>query len=154
MTPTQLRQQIKKDTIIFGVGGILILVIIGAVFFHIVEGHTWFDSVYFVMMTMTTVGYGDIVPTSTIWKLLTIVYAVTGVPLFIFMAGFIVEQRLSGLVKAYVKHHSNEIHELENQVSDISDDVEDISDDVEEISEDIEKITQDMKKMRKLQERK
>ena len=38
----------------------LSLIIIATVFFHIREGLSWIDSLYFVIVTVATVGYGDI----------------------------------------------------------------------------------------------
>gem|GEM_PF-5154666 len=37
MTPLQLKQKISRETTRFGIGGILLLISIGALFFHIVE---------------------------------------------------------------------------------------------------------------------
>ncbi len=60
-------------------------------------------------MTMTTVGLGDIVPSTDFWKILAMLYAVMWAPLFIFLTGVMVEQRISWLVKSYVKHNTHQV---------------------------------------------
>jgi len=58
----------------------------GAAFYHLQEGWSWLDSFYFCAMTMTTVGYGDFSPTTDLSKLVTILYAITSIGLFIAFA--------------------------------------------------------------------
>gem|GEM_PF-3743264 len=45
---------------------IIVNVLVGAVFFYLVEGHSFLDALYFVIVTMATIGYGDIVPLTTV----------------------------------------------------------------------------------------
>lgn len=52
---------------------------IGTVFYHIVEKLDWLDSVYFCVITLATVGYGDITPRTQLGKFFTIFYVLTGV---------------------------------------------------------------------------
>jgi voltage-gated potassium channel Kch len=52
---------------------------IGTVFYHLVEKLSWLDSIYFCVVTLTTVGYGDITPHTTAGKILTIFYILIGV---------------------------------------------------------------------------
>ena len=47
---------------------------IGVVLFHYVEGFSWFDCIYFMTVTATTVGYGDLSPVTWQGRLLSIVY--------------------------------------------------------------------------------
>lgn len=53
----------------------------GTVFYRGVEGWTLLDSLYFSVMTLTTVGYGDLAPETDIGKAFTILYVFLGVGL-------------------------------------------------------------------------
>lgn len=57
----------------------LATIIIGAVFYHHVEKLSWVDSFYFCVVTLATVGYGDITPTTDVGKIFTIFYILSGV---------------------------------------------------------------------------
>ena len=52
---------------------------LGCAFYWYVEGWAPLDTVYFLTVTSTTVGYGDISPVSTIGKLFTCFYALVGI---------------------------------------------------------------------------
>lgn len=51
----------------------------GATFYRTVEGFSWVDSFYFTVVTLTTVGYGDLHPVTTMGKVFTIFYLLIGV---------------------------------------------------------------------------
>jgi len=55
----------------------------GTVGFHLVEGQTLFDSFYFCIVTMSTVGYGDIHPWSPEGKAIAIALIFAGVGTFV-----------------------------------------------------------------------
>jgi hypothetical protein len=58
---------------------VTILILIGTVLYHRMEGWDWLDSFYFVIITLTTIGYGDFSPTTPITKLITIFYGINGI---------------------------------------------------------------------------
>ena len=55
----------------------------GTVFYRLVEKLTWVDSLYFSVITLTTVGYGDISPSTTVGKLFTMAYVIVGIGVFV-----------------------------------------------------------------------
>ena len=63
--------------------GVLYLVSVvigaGAVFYRFVEDWSWTDAVYFTVITLTTVGYGDLSPTTTPSKIFTVVLVLLGI---------------------------------------------------------------------------
>jgi voltage-gated potassium channel Kch len=60
-----------------------IAVVIGTVFYKYTEGWTWLNSMYFTIITITTVGYGDMTPTTTLGKLFTMFYLLISVGLLV-----------------------------------------------------------------------
>lgn len=58
-----------------------LLVAIGAVVYWILEDWSWVDSLYFAVVAVTTVGFGDLSPSTDASKLFTIGYLVVGVAL-------------------------------------------------------------------------
>jgi hypothetical protein len=59
----------------------LALVIVGGLIFHATEGWSVGDAMYFCVVSLFTVGYGDLVPTSAGSKALLVLYVLVGVPL-------------------------------------------------------------------------
>jgi len=62
------------------------MLLIGTVFYHLQERWSLIDAFYFSVTTLTTVGYGDLAPTTSIGKLFTVGYIFSGLGL---IAGFI-----------------------------------------------------------------
>ena len=56
---------------------------VGTIAFHYLETWSWIDSLYFSVSTLTTVGYGDLVPTTTMSKLFATFYILIGVAIML-----------------------------------------------------------------------
>ena len=56
---------------------------IGTVFYRFVEGWSWLDSLYFCVITLATVGYGDFFPQTPLGKIFTMVYIFIGIGLLV-----------------------------------------------------------------------
>ena len=57
----------------------IIAIASGTIFYWLVEGLRPVDSLYFSVMTLATVGYGDFAPRTDAGKLFTVVYVLVGV---------------------------------------------------------------------------
>ena len=55
----------------------------GTLFYHWVEGWRWLDSLYFCVMTLATVGYGDFTPKTDLGKIFAIFYVFIGIGLLV-----------------------------------------------------------------------
>ena len=56
---------------------------VGAFLFHTIEGWGWLNSTYFVIVTLTTIGFGDFVPVTDVGKIITIFYGLNGIVIFL-----------------------------------------------------------------------
>ena len=65
-------------------GGLLLS---GTVFYRGVEGWSVLDSLYFSVTTLTTVGYGDLAPSTPGSKVFTIIYLLVGVGVLVAFVG-------------------------------------------------------------------
>ena len=62
---------------------LLLTLLVGAtLFYSSVEGWSIIDALYFSVMTMSTIGYGDLVPTTTWSKLFTIIFSILSIGFF------------------------------------------------------------------------
>jgi len=60
-----------------------IVLLFGSIIFHFVEGWRWLDSIYFCVITLTTIGYGDFSPRTDIGKVFNMFYIVIGLGLIL-----------------------------------------------------------------------
>ncbi len=59
------------------------LVVVSTSFYVLVEGWSVLDAAYFSVITMSTVGYGDVAPTTASGKVFTMVFTVAGIGIFV-----------------------------------------------------------------------
>ena len=59
-----------------------LIIVSGTIFFHAVEGWSWLDSYFFTVVTLSTVGYGSLVPATAMGKIGTTVFIFLGLGVF------------------------------------------------------------------------
>lgn len=73
---------------------ILVLTVIGTLGFHYLEHWGWFDSFYMVVITLSTVGYGEVHPLSHAGRLFDVFLIISGVALVFLMIGALTQALL------------------------------------------------------------
>jgi voltage-gated potassium channel len=68
------------------------LVLTGTLFYWRTEDWTIIQALYFSVVTLTTVGYGDFTPTSAGTQIFTIIYILTGLGVFVALLASVAEK--------------------------------------------------------------
>ena len=70
---------LQKHTYRYLFTAAIFILALGTVFYHFTEKLTWVNAYYFSVVTLSTVGYGDIVPHTNAGKIFTTFYIFAGV---------------------------------------------------------------------------
>ncbi len=62
---------------------VAVILVIGATFYHLVEGWGWVNSLYFSVTTLATVGFGDFSPETQLGRVFTMAYIFVGMGLLL-----------------------------------------------------------------------
>lgn len=99
---------IKEDEEFRALVFLLTTLLIGGTYFYWhVEGWSVIDSLYFSIMTMSTIGYGDLVPTTDISKLFTIIFAILSIGVFVAVVSKLVQITLQHKKKSRQKRQQH-----------------------------------------------
>lgn len=84
---------------------------VGTVFYHFTEDLTFIDALYFSTITLTTIGYGDIVPTTDLGKIFTVFYVLIGIGLIAGIANYVLRHALvERWEQRQENHHDSKKH--------------------------------------------
>jgi voltage-gated potassium channel len=91
------------------------LVLTGTLFYWRFEDWTIIESLYFSVVTLTTVGYGDLHPTTAGTQIFTIFYILTGIGVFVALLASVAQQyiaqkgeRHSARERLAARHHGGD----------------------------------------------
>ncbi|MBC7503615.1 two pore domain potassium channel family protein [Candidatus Gracilibacteria bacterium] len=99
--------------------------LIGTFFIHRFEaghpiGESYFDAFYFTVITTATIGFGDLVPITTAGKIVTMLYAIFYVPLFLYTMNILFQSRFDR-IRIDDEKLEREMHDVEADVIAIMD---------------------------------
>jgi voltage-gated potassium channel len=77
----------------------LAAITLGTVVYHFVEKLSWVDAYYFSVVTLATVGYGDIVPKTSFGKVFTTLYILGGVGILTTFISYSTRRRAEKITK-------------------------------------------------------
>jgi voltage-gated potassium channel Kch len=98
-----VRRSIREPRFRAITGLFLALIGGGTVFYHYVEGWRWIDSVYFCVISLATVGYGDLSPQTDLGKIFTIAYVLVGVGAVVAFATAVFEAAVANRERAFAE---------------------------------------------------
>ncbi len=93
----------------------VLVVILGAYAYHYIEGWSMLDSIYFVVVTVTTIGYGDLVPITSAGKIFTIFFSFFGIA----FAFYFVSMIGSRVFRAHLSARVSEIKEVAKEEQEV-----------------------------------
>ena len=115
LSPKKFKLRFKHVTMKKGTAILLIFVsttLIYSTLFNVFEGGDILTSLYWTIITMATIGYGDITPKTTNGKILAMIIAVSGIAIYTAFASVIVDyiterniKRIQGLMDVKEKDH-------------------------------------------------
>ena len=93
----------------------LAILVLGTVGYTLLEGWSWLESFYMTVITVATIGYGEIKPLSTAGRVFTIVIIVFGVGNMAYLVGQFSQSMVEGsLQRVFGRHIVEQIEKLKN----------------------------------------
>lgn len=86
----------KSRLVLWGVSALAAIIIIGVIGYTVIEGWTLLDSLYMTIMTITTVGYGEVHPLTSGGRIFSIFLMVGGVGEVLYVLSVIVAYVMEG----------------------------------------------------------
>lgn len=78
---------------------VVVLLASGTIFYWRIEDWTLLDSLYFSVITLTTIGYGDLAPTTASSKVFTIVYVLIGLGILVSFLSMVAQHAVDARVE-------------------------------------------------------
>lgn len=82
------------------VGLVVVTLLSGTIFYNQMEGWSLLDSLYFSVVTLTTIGFGDLSPSTATSKIFTIFYIFVGLGIILAFVNTVAERAMERSRKA------------------------------------------------------
>lgn len=107
---TKIQEREYKIKVLLAIFFAISIIFIGIFIFRRIENWSYVDAFYFTVITLTTIGYGDIVPVTEAGKIVASLFALLGVGTFLFCVGIIAEHYFSKRMDNFDKALNSDIN--------------------------------------------
>lgn len=80
-----------RQRLIITIAAIGLIILAGTLGYHLIEGWSWFDGFYMTVITLATIGYGEVHPLTVGGRVFTIGLIIIGVTLFAFLLSMLTQ---------------------------------------------------------------
>lgn len=129
---------VATHTILFFVLIILLVILAGTIAFYNIEGWSFFNSLYFTSVTMSTIGYGDMAPITHAGKVVSMFYGFMGAPLFIGFTWIVFQSKFQKMLKTSIHAYHKEAKEAEKLALELEKENKKQDKEIKEIQEEVE----------------
>lgn len=148
----QFAGEFLKNTRLDEIIGLVAVIIIGStVGLYLVDPsmNNLFDNLWFVIVSITTVGYGDITPTTVYGKVLSLILLIIGVFIFSAITGAIASYFMDNLLQEGTYH----IHDLKEKVESSQVEMEKLNEQLKESDKKIDELKKEIKELKEIIEK-
>jgi len=78
------RKHLTLVTVVF-----IFIVAVATIFYRFMEGWSWIDSFYFSSITILTIGHSQLIPSSDVAKVFTVILSFFGISTFLILVGLL-----------------------------------------------------------------
>ena len=142
-----------KNTHLDEILGVFVLIIIGStVGLYLIDPgmNNLFDDLWFVVVSITTVGYGDITPNSVFGKIFSIILLIIGVFIFSAITGAISSYFMDNLLQEGSYH----IHDLKIKVADNEKELKKVNSQLEKSEKKIDELKKEIQELKEIMKEK
>jgi len=86
--------------------GLGLLTVIGSIGFRLIEGYTWIDALYMSVITLSTVGFGEVYPLSPEGRLFTTGLIIVGAGAAVYLLSTIAELLIAGTLRDLIQRRN------------------------------------------------
>jgi voltage-gated potassium channel len=141
-----------KDTRLDEILGVVTAIVIGStVALYLLDPsmNNLFDNLWFVVVSITTVGYGDITPTTIYGKVFSLILLILGVFVFSAITGAISSYFMDNLLQEGTYH----IHDLKEKVEKSESEMEKLNSQLKESDKKIDELKKEIKELKEIMEK-
>jgi hypothetical protein len=165
-----LKENMLRKRIYYAFVIVVVLLGIGTIYYSFAEGWSYIDSFYFSTMTLTTIGFGDLAPTTPAARIFTSIYALFGIGIMLYILSAVIGvtifkqgryfDRLFFPVRKIkkkekeIEKHEKKIEKEEERIEKEEDKIEKYARDIKAKELEIEKEEKEIEKLKKIIEKK